>query len=64
MAAYIRQHRSAAESFDIVLAGPPLDAEQYAAFAQAGATWYQDGFMADDSVDYVRAHIRRGPPRR
>jgi alkanesulfonate monooxygenase SsuD/methylene tetrahydromethanopterin reductase-like flavin-dependent oxidoreductase (luciferase family) len=62
MIVYIHQHRSAAEPFDIVLAGPPLDAEQYAAFAQAGATWYQDGFMADDSVDHVRAHIRRGPP--
>src|SRR5215211_5589745 len=63
MVAYIRQHRSVAEPCDIVLVGPPLEAEQYAAFAQAGATWYQDGFMADDSVDQVRAHIRRGPPR-
>jgi len=62
IAAYIRQHRSAVEPFDIVLAGPPLEAEQYAAFAEAGATWYQDGFMWDDSVDQVRAHIRRGPP--
>jgi alkanesulfonate monooxygenase SsuD/methylene tetrahydromethanopterin reductase-like flavin-dependent oxidoreductase (luciferase family) len=62
LAAYIRQHRSVAEPFDIVLAGPPLEAEQYAAFAEAGATWYQDGFMAEDSVEQVRAHIRRGPP--
>jgi len=62
MAAYIRQHRPIAEPFDIVLAGPPLAAEQYAALAEAGATWYQDGFMAEDSIEQVRAHIRRGPP--
>jgi alkanesulfonate monooxygenase SsuD/methylene tetrahydromethanopterin reductase-like flavin-dependent oxidoreductase (luciferase family) len=64
MIGYIRQHRTAAEPFDVVLAGPPLAAEQYAAYADAGVTWYQDGFMWDDSVDTVRAHIRRGPPKR
>lgn len=64
LAAYIRQHRSSREPFDIVLAGPPLEAEQYAALSVAGVTWYQDGFTADGSVEQVRAHIRRGPPRR
>ena len=59
--AYVRQHRASAEPFDVVLAGPPLPPEQYAAYAEAGATWYQDGFTLDDSVDAVRAHIRRGP---
>ena len=59
--AYVRQHRASAEPFDVVLAGPPLRPEQYAAYAEAGATWYQDGFTLDDSVDAVRAHIRRGP---
>jgi len=45
-----------------VLGGPPLAAEQYAAYADAGVTWYQDGFMWEDPVEDVRAHIRRGPP--
>ena len=64
LAAYIREHRTLADPFDIVLAGAPLEAEQYAALAAAGVTWYQHGFSADDSVEDVRAHIRRGPPRR
>jgi alkanesulfonate monooxygenase SsuD/methylene tetrahydromethanopterin reductase-like flavin-dependent oxidoreductase (luciferase family) len=62
MIAYIQQHRTAAEPFDVVLGGPPLAAEQYAAYADAGVTWYQDGFTWEDPVDAVRTHIRRGPP--
>ena len=62
MLEYIQPHRSAPEPFDVVLAGPPLARESYAAYAEAGVTWYQDGFMSDDSADLVRAHIRRGPP--
>jgi alkanesulfonate monooxygenase SsuD/methylene tetrahydromethanopterin reductase-like flavin-dependent oxidoreductase (luciferase family) len=64
MITYIRQHRTATEPFDVVFGGPPLTAEQYAAYADAGVTWYQDGFLVDDSVETVRAHIRRGPPSR
>ena len=59
---YIQQHRTATEPFDVVLAGPPLAAEQYAGLADAGVTWYQDGFLWEDTVDTVRAHIRRGSP--
>ena len=62
MLAYIRQHRTAAEPFDVVLGGRPLAREQYAAYADAGVTWYQDSFTWEDRVDTVRAHIRRGPP--
>ena len=47
----------------VVLAGPPLAAGDYAALAAAGATWYEEGFLIDDGVEQVRAHIRRGPPR-
>ena len=36
MLAYIRQHRTAAEPFDVVLSGPPLAAEQYVALADPG----------------------------
>jgi alkanesulfonate monooxygenase SsuD/methylene tetrahydromethanopterin reductase-like flavin-dependent oxidoreductase (luciferase family) len=60
--AYVQQHRTSAEPFDVVMGGPPLAAEQYAAYAAAGVTWYQDGFLWEDSVEDVRAHIRRGPP--
>ncbi len=63
MIVYMKQHRTSAEPFDVVFGGPPLTAEQYAAYADAGVTWYQDGFLVDDSVETVRAHIRRGPPR-
>ncbi len=59
---FVAPLRDPAAPFDVVLSGPPLAPEQYAAFAAAGATWYQDGFMAEDSVETVLAHIRRGPP--
>jgi alkanesulfonate monooxygenase SsuD/methylene tetrahydromethanopterin reductase-like flavin-dependent oxidoreductase (luciferase family) len=62
MLTYVRQHRTATEPFDVVMGGAPLAAEQYAAYADAGVTWYQDGFLWEDSVEDVRAHIRRGPP--
>lgn len=60
--AYIQPHRAADGPYDVVLSGAVLAREQYAALAEAGATWYQDGFVAEDDVDEVRAHIRRGPP--
>lgn len=63
MLAYIRQYRADDTPFEVVLSGPPLRPEQYAAYADAGATWYQDGFMWEDDLEMVRAHIRRGPPK-
>lgn len=63
MLAYIRQHRADDAPFDVALSGPPLRPEQYAAYADAGATWYQDGFTVEDSLETVREHIRRGPPK-
>jgi alkanesulfonate monooxygenase SsuD/methylene tetrahydromethanopterin reductase-like flavin-dependent oxidoreductase (luciferase family) len=62
MLAYIQPHRASTAPFDVVLAGPPLAAEDYAALAAAGATWYEEGFLIDDGVEQVRAHVRRGPP--
>jgi alkanesulfonate monooxygenase SsuD/methylene tetrahydromethanopterin reductase-like flavin-dependent oxidoreductase (luciferase family) len=62
MRAYIQQHQAVAAPFDVVIGGPALAAEQYAAYAAAGVTWYQDSFLWHDSVDLVRTHIRRGPP--
>ncbi len=63
MLAYIQQHREGDAPFEVVLSGPPLQSEQYAAYADAGTTWYQDGFTAEDSVEKVHEHIRRGPPK-
>jgi alkanesulfonate monooxygenase SsuD/methylene tetrahydromethanopterin reductase-like flavin-dependent oxidoreductase (luciferase family) len=63
MMAYIQQHRESTGQYDIVLGGAPLQPEEYAAFAEVGVTWYQDGFLWDDTVEKVRAHIQKGPPR-
>ena len=62
MLEYIRPHRNSPAPFDVVLAGSPLAPASYAAYAEAGVTWYQHGFLASDSPEQVRAHIRRGPP--
>lgn len=63
MLAYIAEHRQGQGPFDVVLSGPPLTPEGYAAVEAAGATWYQDGFLASDSLEMVQEHIRRGPPK-
>jgi alkanesulfonate monooxygenase SsuD/methylene tetrahydromethanopterin reductase-like flavin-dependent oxidoreductase (luciferase family) len=39
------------------------DAAIIAEWADAGATWFQEGFMPDDDLDFVRARIHLGPPR-
>lgn len=62
LAAYIAQHRSAAEPFDIVLAGAPRADAEYQALAEAGVTWYQIGYMTEHPLDMVREEVRRGPP--
>lgn len=64
LCAYIGQHRQSNAPFDVVIGGAPLERDEYAALAEAGVTWYQDGFLAHDSVELVREHIRRGPPQR
>jgi alkanesulfonate monooxygenase SsuD/methylene tetrahydromethanopterin reductase-like flavin-dependent oxidoreductase (luciferase family) len=60
--AYVEPYRTTAGPYDIVIGGEPRSPEEYAAYADAGVTWYQDGFLWEDSVETVRAHIRRGPP--
>ena len=59
-------------------AGKPFDALAYggtpgedeaaetalvAAYRDAGATWWQESMAPDDTLDYARERIRRGPPR-
>jgi alkanesulfonate monooxygenase SsuD/methylene tetrahydromethanopterin reductase-like flavin-dependent oxidoreductase (luciferase family) len=61
--AYLQPHREAASPIDVVLAGAPRSAAEYAEYAAAGVTWYQHGFLWEDDVEVVREHIRRGPPR-
>jgi alkanesulfonate monooxygenase SsuD/methylene tetrahydromethanopterin reductase-like flavin-dependent oxidoreductase (luciferase family) len=62
--AYMQQHRASEEPFDVVISGPPLREEQYAAHAAAGVTWYQVGMDQEEGVEAVRAHVRSGPLRK
>jgi alkanesulfonate monooxygenase SsuD/methylene tetrahydromethanopterin reductase-like flavin-dependent oxidoreductase (luciferase family) len=59
--AYVEQHRTSEGPFDIVIGGPQLNAEQYAAYTAAGVTWYQLGIGEGEDSDTFRACIRRGP---
>jgi hypothetical protein len=66
--AIIHETRPATEPFDLILAGGTgnLSAEEAAArlgpLAEAGATWWQEGLMPNDSLDDLRARIQQGPP--
>ena len=68
MLAYIRQYRSAAEPFDVVIGGyldnsdPEKAANVLRSYAEAGVTWWQEGFLGHDTLDDVRGRIRQGPP--
>lgn len=69
MVAYISAQRTAREPFDVVLAGGMGDLSRDAAvarlrgYAEAGATWWQEGFLPGDSIEDVRTCIQQGPPR-
>ncbi len=62
MVTYIKQHRTSPAPFEVAFGGKPLTRDQYRAYAQAGSTWYQDGFHPGATLEQVRAHIRHGPP--
>lgn len=68
MLAYIKQHRTSSDPFDVVLAGyvgnEPTDiaAAKLHRLAEAGVTWWQEGFLPTDTPELVRARIRQGPP--
>jgi alkanesulfonate monooxygenase SsuD/methylene tetrahydromethanopterin reductase-like flavin-dependent oxidoreductase (luciferase family) len=68
MLAYISEHRESDQPFEVVCAGyvgnlPPREAaEKLNAFAEAGVTWWQEGFLPGDPAEAVRERIRRGPP--
>lgn len=69
MLAIVHQTRPATEPFDVILAGftGNLSADEAAArlspLAEAGATWWQEGLMPNDSLDDLRDRIQQGPPR-
>jgi hypothetical protein len=64
----IREERDAALPFDVVLAGFTGDkdkdeaAELLARYAEAGVTWWQEGFWHNDLASFALERIRRGPP--
>lgn len=67
---YIRQFRTNDEPFDVLISGNTggldrqKDIDQILPYAEAGATWWQEGFMGDDQeLEALRTRIRRGPPR-
>ncbi len=66
--AYIQPLRTSKEPFDVSLAGFVGDREPAAAtallrdYAEAGVTWWREGFLPGDTPDDVRQRIRQGPP--
>lgn len=68
MLAYIQQYRDSADPFDIIVAGytgdkdPAQAAALLGDYAAAGATWWQEGFLPEDSAENARQRIRQGPP--
>ena len=68
MLAYIHEHRPATTPFDMVFGGrayalPPTErAARLREYADAGVTWWEEGFDWTNTLDEVRAVIRQGPP--
>jgi alkanesulfonate monooxygenase SsuD/methylene tetrahydromethanopterin reductase-like flavin-dependent oxidoreductase (luciferase family) len=70
MVEFVARHRSTADPFDVVvIGGTPADDVAAArataeATAEAGATWWVEGFEPEiDSFEYATARVRAGPPR-
>ena len=68
MLTYIRQYRPAGAPFDVVVVGyignhdPAEAAILLKRYAEAGVTWWQEGFLANDTPNDVRKRIQQGPP--
>ncbi|MDQ3855980.1 MAG: LLM class flavin-dependent oxidoreductase, partial [Chloroflexota bacterium] len=68
MVAYIQEHRAGDGPFEVVASGRTTgtdrkrDGETVAAYAEAGATWWQEGFDWNHTLEQVRERIHNGPP--
>jgi alkanesulfonate monooxygenase SsuD/methylene tetrahydromethanopterin reductase-like flavin-dependent oxidoreductase (luciferase family) len=66
--AYIQRQRTSDAPFDVVVTGyvgemPPAEAEaRLRSYADAGVTWWQEGFWWSDTPDDVHKRIQQGPP--
>lgn len=69
LVAYIQEHRAESAPFDVMASGETSgtevekDAETVGRFTEAGATWWQESFNWNHSLDQMRERIRNGPPR-
>jgi alkanesulfonate monooxygenase SsuD/methylene tetrahydromethanopterin reductase-like flavin-dependent oxidoreductase (luciferase family) len=70
MLAYIRQFRTQDGPFDVLATGNTSgtdhqkDRDLIMSYAEAGATWWQEGFLVHEGeLEAVRTRIRQGPPR-
>jgi alkanesulfonate monooxygenase SsuD/methylene tetrahydromethanopterin reductase-like flavin-dependent oxidoreductase (luciferase family) len=69
MMSYIHQHRPGNAPFDVATVGFTGDmpvgeaANLLADYADAGVTWWQEGFWPDSTVADARARIQQGPPK-
>ena len=70
IAAYIAEHRTTDEPFDFAVGVPTPDGvdlvEYTAALADAGVTWWRDGWVPWSGTSYEdwEARVLDGPPRR
>jgi alkanesulfonate monooxygenase SsuD/methylene tetrahydromethanopterin reductase-like flavin-dependent oxidoreductase (luciferase family) len=68
MGEYMGAFRKSDQPLEVVCAGyvgnlPQSEAaEKLAAYAEAGVTWWQEGFLPGDPAEAVRERIRQGPP--
>jgi alkanesulfonate monooxygenase SsuD/methylene tetrahydromethanopterin reductase-like flavin-dependent oxidoreductase (luciferase family) len=68
MLTYIRQYRNTNDPFDVALGGsmgkysPTEAATLLKRYAEAGVTWWEEGFFWNDTPDDVRRRIQQGPP--
>lgn len=64
MLRYIKDYRQASSTFDMVTISGPAGAtpQRVKAYADAGVTWWQIGFLPGTTVEEVRQIICRGPP--
>ncbi|GAC1474984.1 MAG: LLM class flavin-dependent oxidoreductase [Ktedonobacteraceae bacterium] len=67
--AYVQGQQAEKSAFDVVTTGltngaeRTQNAEMVASYAEAGVTWWQEGFSWHHTIEQVRQRIRQGPPR-